>query len=115
MKRFDMRHVLKGLDGEELQMVDGENNQTPLTVRHVLMESCSGQRVPAPMNPETKMQAYNLMQRIHTEDEVTLTQQEIQFLSDETGKWASPLVYGRLHDWLNAPGLVVEKADANTR
>ena len=90
--------VLRTLSGDTIMDDDGKGNAVEATVRMALVNA-----ILAPVQKETGMEKvtkYELAKKIHGQDEVELSVDDIKLIKDRVGEIYAPLIVGQLYERL---------------
>jgi hypothetical protein len=91
--------TLKTLDGTVIMDNDGKGNAVEATVRMALVNA-----ILSPVQQETgmeKVKKYELAKKIHDQDEVELSMDDIELIKDRVGEIYAPVVVGQLYSLLS--------------
>ena len=99
--QIDVTKELKNFDGEPVYLNTGGDHPTEMTVRNtavtLLAAGLRDEKIPA----DEALVRFQLAQRIHEQDKIELDSDEISMILKLTAENFTPLVYGRMTEFLD--------------
>jgi hypothetical protein len=99
--RINTREILKNYDGTDIVNVeingDGKETKRPHTVRDAIVTAINSQTRDDLLTAEQKIKVFGLSNKLYeNQEEVDLTEEDVTFIKERSGKYLIPVVYGRL-------------------
>lgn len=96
--KLDITKKLTTFTGEVIKDVNGNGEAVDATIRMALVNA-----VLSPVQKETgmdKVRKYELAKRIHDQDEVELSKDDVELIKERVGELYTPMIVGQIFELL---------------